>query len=171
MVVRRRPQRGHRYAESPVLQLALQGWRSRMVGLLLMAAFFALLLRAFYLQVINNDFLQEKGDSRYLRDIEISASRGKVTDRHGDMLAVSTPMRSIWAIPGDARTMSAEQKRQLAQLVELKPRELDARLASEKTFVFIKRQVPPQTAEQIAALSCPASIRKRNIAATTRRAT
>jgi cell division protein FtsI (penicillin-binding protein 3) len=155
MVVRRRPQRGHRYAESPVLQLALQGWRSRMVGLLLMAAFFALLLRAFYLQVINNDFLQEKGDSRYLRDIEISASRGKVTDRHGDMLAVSTPMRSIWAIPGDARTMSAEQKRQLAQLVELKPRELDARLASEKTFVFIKRQVPPQTAEQIAALKLP----------------
>ncbi len=155
MVVRRRPQRGHRYTESPILELALQGWRSRMVGLLLMGAFLVLLLRAFYLQVINNDFLQEKGDSRYLRDIEISAMRGKVTDRHGDMLAVSTPMRSIWAIPTDARTMSAEQKRQLAQLVELKVRELDARLASEKTFVFIKRQVPPQTAEQIAALKLP----------------
>lgn len=155
MVVRRRPQRGHRYTESPLLQLALQGWRSRMVGLLLMAAFLVLLLRAFYLQVINNDFLQEKGDSRYLRDIEISASRGKVTDRHGDMLAVSTPMRSIWAIPADARTMSAEQKRQLAALVELKPRELNARLASEKTFVFLQRQVPPQVAEQVRALKLP----------------
>jgi len=155
MVVRRRPQRGHRYTESPILELALQGWRSRMVGLLLMAAFLVLLMRAFYLQVINNDFLQEKGDSRYLRDIEISASRGKVTDRHGDMLAVSTPMRSIWAIPSDARTMSGEQKRQLAELVELKPRELDARLASERNFVFVKRQVPPQVAEQIAALKLP----------------
>lgn len=155
MVVRRRPQRGHRYTESPLLQLALQGWRSRMVGLLLMVAFLLLLLRAFYLQVINNDFLQEKGDSRYLRDIEISASRGKVTDRHGDMLAVSTPMRSIWAIPADARSMSAEQKRQLAALVELKPRELDARLASEKTFVFLQRQVPPQVAEQVRALKLP----------------
>lgn len=155
MVVRRRPQRGHRYTESPILALALQGWRSRMVGLLLMAAFLVLLMRAFYLQVINNDFLQEKGDSRYLRDIEISASRGKVTDRNGDMLAVSTPMRSIWAIPSDARTMSGEQKRQLAELVELKPRELDARLASEKNFVFVKRQVPPQVAEQIAALKLP----------------
>ena len=155
MVVRRRPQRGHRYTESPILELALQGWRSRMVGLLLMAAFLVLLMRAFYLQVINNDFLQEKGDSRYLRDIEISASRGKVTDRNGDMLAVSTPMRSIWAIPSDARTMSAEQKRQLAQMVDLKPRELDARLASEKNFVFVKRQVPPQVAEQIAALKLP----------------
>jgi cell division protein FtsI (penicillin-binding protein 3) len=155
MVVRRRPQRGHRYTESPILELALQGWRSRMVGLLLMAAFLVLLMRAFYLQVINNDFLQEKGDSRYLRDIEISASRGKVTDRHGDMLAVSTPMRSIWAIPSDARTMSAEQKRLLADMVGLKPRELDARLASEKNFIFVKRQVPPQTAEQIAALKLP----------------
>lgn len=155
MVVRRRPQRGHRYTESPLLQLALQGWRSRMVGLLLMAAFLVLLLRAFYLQVINNDFLQEKGDSRYLRDIEISASRGKVTDRHGDMLAVSTPMRSIWAIPADARSMSAEQKRQLAALLELKPRELNARLASEKTFVFLQRQVPPQVAEQVRALKLP----------------
>jgi cell division protein FtsI/penicillin-binding protein 2 len=104
MVVRRRPQRGHRYTESPVLQLALQGWRSRTVGLLLMAAFLALVARGFYLQVINNDFLQQKGDSRYLRDIEISASRGKIVDRNGDMLAVSTPMKSIWAIPGDART-------------------------------------------------------------------
>lgn len=105
---RRRPQRGHRFAESPVLQLALQGWRSRTVGLLLMAAFLALVARSFYLQVINNDFLQEKGDSRYRRDIEISASRGKIVDRNGDMLAVSTPMKSIWAIPGDARTMSTE---------------------------------------------------------------
>lgn len=155
MAVRRRQQRGHRYTESPILQLALQGWRSRMVGLLLMAAFFALLMRAFYLQVINNDFLQEKGDSRYLRDIEISASRGKVTDRHGDMLAVSTPMRSIWAIPADARAMSGEQKRQLSEMLDLKPRELDSRLASEKTFVFVKRQVPPQTAEQVVALKLP----------------
>ena len=69
MAVRRRPQRGHRFAESPVLQLALQGWRSRTVGLLLMLAFAVLAGRSFYLQVINNDFLQEKGESRYRRDL------------------------------------------------------------------------------------------------------
>lgn len=154
MVVRR-PQRGHRYTESPVLQLALQGWRSRTVGLLLMLAFLALVGRSFYLQVIHNDFLQEKGDSRYRRDIEISASRGKIVDRHGDMLAVSTPMKSIWAIPGDARTMSTPQKRQLAELLDLSVRELDGKLASEKTFTYVKRQVPPETAERIAAQKFP----------------
>ena len=155
MVVRRRTQRGHRFTESPVLQLALQGWRSRTVGLLLMAAFAALVGRSFYLQVINNDFLQEKGESRYLRDIEVSASRGKIVDRNGDMLAVSTPMKSIWAIPGDARTMSAAQKRQLAALLDMSVRELDGKIAPEKTFVFIKRQVPPETADRIAALKLP----------------
>ncbi|MCG2576505.1 penicillin-binding protein 2 [Dechloromonas sp. XY25] len=155
MVVRRRPQRGHRFTESPVLQLALQGWRSRMVGLLLMGAFLALVARGFYLQVINNDFLQQKGDSRYLRDIEISASRGKVIDRNGDLLAVSTPMKTIWAIPGDARTMTAPQKGQLAELLGISVRELDGKIATEKTFTFIKRQVSPETADRIAALKFP----------------
>lgn len=155
MVVRRRPQRGHRFAESPVLQLALQGWRSRTVGLLLMGAFLVLVARGFYLQVINNDFLQEKGDSRYRRDIEVSASRGRIIDRNGDLLAVSTPMKSIWAIPGDARTMAASQKQQLAALLDMSPRELDGKIAAEKTFVFVKRQVPPETADRIAALKLP----------------
>lgn len=155
MVVRRRPQRGHRFTESPVLQLALQGWRSRTVGLLLMGAFLTLVARGFYLQVINNDFLQEKGDSRYRRDIEVSASRGKITDRNGDMLAVSTPMKSIWAIPGDARAMPQQQKQQLATLLEMTVKELDGKLVSDKTFVFVKRQVPPETADRIAALKLP----------------
>lgn len=155
MVVRRRPQRAHRFTESPLLQLALQGWRSRTVALLLMAAFLSLVARGFYLQVINNDFLQEKGDSRYRRDIEVSASRGKITDRNGDMLAVSTPMKSIWAIPGDARTMPLVQKQQLAGLLEMTVRELDGKIASDKTFVFIKRQVPPETADRIATLKFP----------------
>ncbi|MDP3636777.1 MAG: penicillin-binding protein 2 [Azonexus sp.] len=155
MVVRRRPQRGHRFTESPVLQLALQGWRSRSVGLLLMLAFLALVGRSFYLQVINNDFLQEKGDSRYRRDIEVSASRGKITDRNGEMLAVSTPMRAVWAIPGDARTMLAPQKVQLATLLEMSLKELEGKIAPDKTFVYVKRQVPPETADRIAALSLP----------------
>ncbi len=64
-------------------------------------------------------------------------------------------MKSIWAIPGDARTMSAAQKRQLAALLDMSVRDLDGKIAPEKTFVFIKRQVPPETADRIAALKLP----------------
>ncbi|MDR2186645.1 MAG: penicillin-binding protein 2 [Azonexus sp.] len=155
MVIRRRPQRGHRFTESPVLELALQGWRSRMVGLVLLAALLTLVLRAFYLQVIHNDFLQEKGESRYRRDIEVSALRGKIVDRNGDMLAVSTPMKSIWAIPADARTMNGEQKRQLAELLGMRVRELDGKIAADKNFVYVRRQVSPELGERIAALKLP----------------
>ena len=155
MVVRRRGHAAHRYAESPVLQLALQGWRSRRVGLTLMAAFGLLAGRSFYLQILDTDFLQGKGESRYRRDIEVSASRGKIVDRNGDLLAVSTPMKSIWAIPVDARQMGLEQRQKLAGLLEMPSRELDSRLAGDKGFTFLKRQVPPEVAERVDALKLP----------------
>ena len=153
-MIRSKGARSHRFAESPVLKLALPAWRSRLVGLFLLGAFGVLIGRSFYLQIINNDFLQEKGESRYRRDLEISASRGKVTDRNGDVLAISTPMKSIWAIPADAR-LNQTQSQQLAKLLDLDPKELGRKLASDKGFVYVQRQVPPDVADQVAALKLP----------------
>src|SRR6185369_5135286 len=51
--------------------------------------------------------------------------------------------------------MDASQKRSLAALLEMSVRELDGKLASDKTFVFVKRQVPPETASRITALKLP----------------
>ncbi len=146
--------RGHKFAESPVLKLRLPAWRSRLMALLILACFAALIGRSFYLQVLNNDFLQEKGESRYRRDLEISASRGRISDRNGDVLAVSTPMKSVWAIPGDAK-LTAEQVKQLAGLLEMSVKELQRKLASDKPFVFLQRQVPPESADKVAALKLP----------------
>ncbi len=155
MVVRRRGSaRPHRFSENPLLQLALPGWRSRFAGLALLALFVLLLGRAFYLQVINNEFLQDKGESRYRRDLEVSASRGKIADRNGDLLAISTPMKSIWAIPADAR-LEPIQAKSLAGLLEMDVKELNRRLATDKNFVYLQRQVPPETADRIAALKLP----------------
>jgi cell division protein FtsI (penicillin-binding protein 3) len=110
--------RAHKFTESPVLKLRLPAWRSRLMALLILGCFALLIGRSFYLQVLNNDFLQEKGESRYRRDLEISASRGRISDRNGDVLAVSTPMKSVWAIPADARLTPAQTK-QLAALLEM----------------------------------------------------
>jgi len=144
----------HKFAESPLLQLSLPPWRSRLLALLLLASFVVLIGRAFYLQIVNNDFLQEKGESRYRRDIEISASRGRIADRHGDVLAISTPMKSIWAIP-PAATLTPEQNRQLAALLETDGKQLARKLDTDKTFVFLRRQIPPEVADQVAALKLP----------------
>ncbi len=146
--------RGHKFAESPVLKLRLPAWRSRMMALAILSCFGLLIGRAFYLQVLNNDFLQEKGESRYRRDLEIPASRGRIADRNGDILAVSTPMKSVWAIPADAR-LNPQQTQQLAALLEMDVKELARRLASDKPFVFLQRQLPPDVGDRVAALKLP----------------
>ena len=146
--------RGHKFAESPVLKLRLPAWRSRLMALLILSCFGVLIGRSFYLQVLNNDFLQEKGESRYRRDLEISASRGRIADRNGDVLAISTPMKSVWAIPADAR-LNAQQTKQLAGLLETDAKELSRKLASDKSFIFLKRQLPPDVGDQVAALKLP----------------
>ncbi|MDR2240226.1 MAG: penicillin-binding protein 2 [Zoogloeaceae bacterium] len=143
-----------KFANSPLLSQRLPAWRARFIAALILLAFGALAARSAYLQVVNNDFLQQKGESRYARVIELSATRGRIVDRDGDILAVSTPVKSIWAIPEDAR-LTPPQARELAALVEMDVHELNRRLAAEKDFVFVKRQIPPDTAEKVAALNLP----------------
>ena len=128
-------------------------WRARFVLAALLAAFSVLVARALYLQALETDFLQEKGDARYSRVIEVPATRGRILDRHGDALAVSTPVKSVWAIPSDAAELTAAQRARLATLLGLGRAELDSKLADEaRDFVYLKRQVAPETADAIAAL-------------------
>ena len=79
----------------------LPAWRARTVLAALIAAFALLVARAVYLQAVRTDFLQEKGDARYSRVLEVAATRGRILDREGEALAVSTPVKSVWAIPAD----------------------------------------------------------------------
>ena len=85
-------------------------WRSRLLLALIACGFRVLAGRAVYLQGWNNDFLQQKGESRYSRVLEISANRGRITDRHGEALAISTPVKSVWAIPGGSAVRRSQQR-------------------------------------------------------------
>jgi len=128
-------------------------WRARIVLAALVAAFAALLVRAVYLQAVKTDFLQEKGDARYSRVLEMPATRGRITDRHGEALAVSTPVKSIWAIPSDVQ-LKPTQRKSLARLLGMGTRELERKLAEpEHDFVYLKRQLAPETTEAIAKLA------------------
>jgi cell division protein FtsI (penicillin-binding protein 3) len=126
-----------------------------------MGAFLVLLGRALYLQVLNDDFLQQKGESRYARVLELPAHRGMITDRNGEPLAVSTPVESVWASPVDAR-LSAGQRRQLARLLGMDEREIGRRLAErDREFVYLKRHLPPDTSAQVVQLALPGIALKR----------
>lgn len=143
-----------KFANSPLLSQRLPAWRARLLLLGFLTAFAGLAGWSLYLQGFNSSFLQEKGALRYSRVIELSATRGRIMDRNGDVLAVSTPVKSIWAIPEDAKLQPA-QARGLASLLEMDVRELNRKLASDRDFVFVKRQIPPDAADKIAALNLP----------------
>jgi cell division protein FtsI (penicillin-binding protein 3) len=127
-------------------------WRARVVLIALVAGFAVLGGRAIYLQAMRTDFLQEKGDARYSRVMEIAATRGRILDRNGEALAVSTPVKSIWAIPADVEG-SDKERRKLAALLAIPKTELDRRVGdASRDFVYLKRQVPPETAAAALAL-------------------
>ena len=75
------------------------GWRGWLVALVFAAAGVALTGRALWLQVIDKDFLLSQGDARHLRVVAVPAHRGTITDRNGEVLAVSTPVESISCNP------------------------------------------------------------------------
>src|SRR5205814_1360602 len=91
-------------------------WRARVVMALLVGGFALLGTRSMYLQALKTDFLQEKGEARYSRVLEIPATRGRVLDRNGEALAVSTPVKSVWAIPADV-VLNNESRKKLAALL------------------------------------------------------
>ncbi|MCL2589679.1 MAG: penicillin-binding protein 2 [Betaproteobacteria bacterium] len=141
------------FNHNPLLQLGLSQWRARLVLVVLLMGMAALLGRSIYLQGIHNEFLQAKGESRYARVLEVPATRGRIADRNGNLLAVSTPVSSIWAFPSDASQLDPGQLRQLAQLLDMNVAELNARIAGGRDFVFLKRQVSPEIASKVAALN------------------
>lgn len=155
--------KGVSFSANPVLNLSLPRWRSRLVLILLALAFLALAARAVYLQGFSTDFLQRQGESRYARTMELPATRGKVTDRNGVVLAASMPAKAIWAIPDDVMEIGKKETAadlqarlaklpELARLLNLPLAEIKRKLNSDRSFVYLRRQVDTDVAEKIAAL-------------------
>jgi len=146
-----------RFYDSPVLNTQMPMWRARLVVILLMLGFGTVLAKALYLQGMSKDFLQQQGERRYERTLVLPATRGKIFDRSGEVvLASSVPVRAIWAIPEDARAAGDEQLTQLSKLLDMPIADVRRRLATEdKNFVYIKRQVAVDIADQIRAMKIP----------------
>ncbi len=141
-----------RFHASPVLAVKLPAWRSRVVLFSIFLAFVALLARAVYLQGFSTTFLQSQGEQRYARNIDMPATRGKIIDRNGEVLASSIPAWAIWAEP-DEVDATQQQLAEIARLLEMPLAELTKKLADPvRKFVYLKRQVPAQTAIAIGAM-------------------
>lgn len=126
-------------------------WRFYLIAFILLAMFSALLARAAYLQVLDTEqgyvFLQNQGDMRAVRTVEMRAHRGKITDRNGEILAMSTPVQSVFVNP---RKVSAESRdlQALAAFAGISEAELRAKLDdnSSRSFMYLRRHVAPEEA-------------------------
>jgi len=144
------------FSSTPNLVLRLPMWRSRLVLFLIFVGFIALSVRAVWVQGFGNSFYEEKGNKATLRSIEMPASRGKILDRNGEVLATSLLAKAIIAFPDAVpEDLSKEKLSQLAHLLEMSDAELKKKLSSERTQVFLKRQVDLEVAKQIKELGIP----------------
>ncbi len=139
------------YSTSPLLASKTPPWRSKFLVALVGLSFCGLLGRALYVQVIGTDFFQRQGEIRYARTLELPASRGRILDRNGLILASSIPAPSLWAIPRDFDAEPAQRK-QLARLIGMTTKELADRLDDNPNFVWLRRQADDQVAKDVLAL-------------------
>ncbi|HNU10228.1 MAG TPA: penicillin-binding protein 2 [Rubrivivax sp.] len=139
------------YATSPLLASKTPPWRSRFIVALVGLAFIGLIGRAVYIQLIGTDFYQKEGEKRFTHTLQVQASRGRVLDRNGVVLASSVATPSVWAIPKDFDA-DARQRRELARLLRLKPAELEERLSRSRNFVWLARQVDEPIWDAVKAL-------------------
>jgi len=106
------------------------------------------------LQGVNKNFLRMKGEARYSRVINLNSNRGKITDRNHEPLAISSPVESVAANPRETE-INPQQMTRLAHLLTVKPAELEKKFGEERDFVYLKRQLSPETAEKILRLDIP----------------
>ena len=158
----------------------LTPWRRLAVMLVFMALVSVLLGRALDMQVLRSDFYQAQGEARQLRTVTIPAHRGDIVDRNGQPLAISAPVKNIWINPKrffrqirspqgktagdreqeDTLASTADSLAWLtpvAGLLGLDSKRLRQRVQRNagREFLYLKRQVSPELAEQVLALSVP----------------
>ncbi len=130
--------------------------RLKWVGLALGLCSVSLVGRAAYVQIINSDFYQRQGEARYLRELPINTSRGMITDRNGEPVAVSTPVASIWVNPQELMR-SPDRIPELATALGMPLDELSTKLSqkADKEFMYLRRRINPDDAEKVVALKIP----------------
>ena len=142
--------RSLRYATSPLLASKTPPWRSRFVVLLVGLGFAVLLGRAAYVQIIATEFFQFQGEKRFVHTQTLPATRGRILDRNGLVLATSVAMATVKVDTRDFKP-DAAQRKTLIRALGMNEGEFNERIEAGGT-VTLRRHVEEPAWREIKAL-------------------
>ena len=148
----RAPLRPSTRSTNQILKFKMAPWRSKAAFAVLSVGFMALVCKAVYIQFVSQEFLQQEADSRFTKVQTLQATRGKILDRNGSVLASSLPAKAIGIYPPGFKPTD-EQSIELAKLLNIPVKELRRRVDhAGKQFFYLQRQVDPQVSDKIQAM-------------------
>lgn len=126
-------------------------WRFALVLCVFVFLLLIVATRMGYLHLVQQPFLAAQGEQRMVRDESVAALRGAITDRHGEPLAVSSPVMSLWLNP---KLFEPTNVALLAEGLGISVKTLSRRLRKNQnqSFMYVKRHLPPEQANKILAL-------------------
>ena len=129
------------------------GGRVRLVMLMLGAAMAVLIVRLFYLQVVQADMWKEKASSQQMYSTSITATRGNIYDRNMKTLARSVTVWTVFISPAEMK----EDQRELVASGLSEILDVDYDMVYEKSLKTwrynetIKKKVDNDTADEVTA--------------------
>lgn len=139
--------------ESTSTEGGIARWRFALVMAVFATLLLAVLVRLVMLHTVEQTFLFEQGEKRTVRSEVQPASRGKILDRHGRPLAVSTPVVTLWVNP---QQINLQQLPTVAKPLGLSKtkllRKVERAARQGRSFIYLKRQVEPELAQQVLQL-------------------
>ena len=129
------------------------GGRVRLVMLMLGAAMAVLIVRLFYLQVVQADMWKEKASSQQMYSTSITATRGNIYDRNMKTLARSVTVWTVFISPAEMK----EEQRELVASGLSEILDVDYDMVYEKSLKTwrynetIKKKVDNDTADAVTA--------------------
>lgn len=128
-------------------------WRLNFVRIMFVLMVAGLCWRLADIQVVNPEFLRHQGDARHLRQVPVVAHRGMILDRHGEPLAISTPVHSVWLNPQDVLATDPRLPK-LAQLLGLSTQTIREKIVQNQSreFVYLKRRITPELSAKVKQL-------------------
>ena len=119
----------------------------------LFAFWFAVIcVRLLWLQVVSYGEYTQRATRQQQRSIEVSPVRGNIYDRHGNELAMTVQVDSVFAVPSEIPDIHAHAQI-LGRILRTDSADIEDRMRASHAFAWVARKIDNATSTRIRALN------------------